>query len=446
MTGQARVAVIGAGPAGLAAALQLVRGGASVTVYEAEAWVGGRTRTDVVDGYRIDTGTQLFGTLYRRLARTLEAAGAPGVLVRAPGRDALWRKGKAHEVVYGSPVSMMASGALPLTLKMRLGAQYLPFLQSRGDALELDALERAADAGLDGESAAAWGERELGRDFVDLLAHPLLATLYGSEAEETSAGFYHALSRQGLTLQVQAARGGAGAVCEALAGAVEAGGGRIVARSPVRSVVRVDGGVAVEGDGWSERVDAAVVAVPAPAARALLGDGLPAARAWLERVHVRPTATVALLLDRPVPGRFFGLSFPRGETRVVAAACAEENKDPALVPEGRGLLLVIPTPVAGRALLDASPEDALRQVLPELSRALPGVDGAVRGVRVYPWAHGWTLFYPGFLGHLRAARGGALEEGGPVALAGDYLYAPNVEGAVAAGLDAAVRVLGRTGG
>jgi predicted NAD/FAD-dependent oxidoreductase len=67
----------------------------------------------------------------------------------------------------------------------------------------------------------------------------------------------------------------------------------------------------------------------------------------------------------------------------------------------------------------------------------------VVGARVYPWEHGWTLFYPGYLAHLRSARGGALEENGPIALAGDYLYAPNVEGAVAAGLDAAERILAR---
>ena len=433
------VAVIGGGPAGLAAAFSLVRAGASVVVFEVEAGVGGRTRTDVVDGYRIDGGTQLFGTHYRRVLALLGEAGAGDGMVRAPGRDALWRKGRAHEVVYGSPTSMLASGALPLGLKMKLGAQYLPFLQRHGSGLDMDALEHAADAGMDGESAAAWGEREIGRDFVDLLAHPLLATLYGIGSEEASAGFYHALSRQGLTLQVLAMRGGAGGFCDALAGAVRRGGGEVRTGAAVSAVRRVEGGVDVAG----ERFDAAVVAVPAPAALGLLGDALPAASEWLRGVRVRPTATVALLLDRPVPGRFFGLSFPRGETRVVAAACAEENKGAAVVPEGRGLLLAIPTPAAGEALLDASPDDALRAVLPELAHAIPTLSRTIQDVRVYPWRHGWTLFYPGYLARLRAARDGALEGGGPIALAGDYLYAPTVEGAVAAGLDAARRIIAR---
>lgn len=437
----ARFAVVGAGPAGLCAALQLVRAGAEVTVFEAEAHIGGRTRTDVVDGYRIDTGAQLFGTLFRRVLSVLRDVGAADRMVRAPGRDALWRKGRAHEVVYGSPTSMLASGALPVTLKLRLGAQYLPFLQRNGAALDLDALERAADAGLDDESAAAWGARELGRDFVDLLVHPLLATLYGMSADEASAGFQHALSSQGLSLQVLSMLGGAGGFCDAVAAAVRAGGGEVRTGAAIDSVVRAGAGVEVAG----ERFDAAVIAVPAPAALRLAGDALPRAAEWLRGVRVRPTATVALLLDRPVPGRFFGLSFPRGETRVVAAACAEENKGAGVVPDGRGLLVVLPTAAAGEALLGASPEDALRAVLPELAGALPGLGRTVRDVRVYPWRHGWTLFYPGYLARLRAARGGALEDGAPIALAGDYLYAPNVEGAVAAGLDAAERVLRRTG-
>jgi oxygen-dependent protoporphyrinogen oxidase len=443
-TPELRIAVVGGGPAGLSAARRLVRGGAAVTLFEAAERVGGRTRTDSVDGYRIDSGAQLFGTLYENTLAVLRDVGASALATRAPGRDALWRKGKAHEVVYGSPASMLASGALPVALKLRLGAQYLPFLQRHADSLDLAALERAA--ALDGESAGAWGEREIGRDFVDLLVHPLLATLYGTGADEASAGFYHALSRQGLTLQVLAMRGGAGRFCDAVADAVERGGGTIHEGRAVASLRHDAGGVELAGDGWTERFDGVVVAVPAPVALTLLGDSLPAAAAWLGGVWMRPTTTVALMLDRPVPGRFFGLSFPRGETRVVAAACAEENKGAELVPEGRGLLVVIPTADAGERLLDSSPDDALAAVLPELERALPRVGSSVLGVRRYAWRHGWTLFRPGYLRHLAGARGGALESGSRVALAGDYLYAPNVEGAVTAGLGAAERMLGRLGG
>jgi len=56
------VVVIGAGPAGLTAALELVERGRSVTVLEADAVVGGISRTVVADGWRFDIGGHRFFT------------------------------------------------------------------------------------------------------------------------------------------------------------------------------------------------------------------------------------------------------------------------------------------------------------------------------------------------------------------------------------------------
>ncbi len=56
------VVVIGAGPAGLTAALELVRRGRAVTVLEASDTVGGISRTEVRDGWRFDIGGHRFFT------------------------------------------------------------------------------------------------------------------------------------------------------------------------------------------------------------------------------------------------------------------------------------------------------------------------------------------------------------------------------------------------
>lgn len=437
-----RVAVAGAGPAGLSAAFRLARAGARVTVFEAAAGWGGRTRTDEVDGCRIDAATQLFGSVYTRFLHVLRDAGGAALCERTSGRDALWRRSAAHEVVYGSPTSMLASGALPFGLKLKLGAHYLPYLHRHADALRMEALERAAAAGLDRESAGAWGTREMGRDFVDLLADPLLCTLYGSRAEETSAGFYHALARQGMHLDVLALRGGSRGFCDALAGAVRQCGGEVRVRAAVRSLYGDEAGVELSGEGWTERFDAAVVALPAPAARGLVQGWMGRMGDWLAQVEVRPTVTVGIVLDRPLDTRWFGLSYARGESRALAAVCVQEAKLPGQVPPGMGALLALPLPQVGATLMEATAEHAMTVVLPDLFKPFPGIASLIRTARVYRWEHGWTVIRPGYLRHLARLRAERPDAEHPrVAFAGDYLVAPNVEGAVTSGLQAAERLL-----
>lgn len=58
------VVVVGAGLAGLAAAVTLSDRGNDVTVLEASDGVGGRVRTDAVDGYLLDRGFQILLTAY----------------------------------------------------------------------------------------------------------------------------------------------------------------------------------------------------------------------------------------------------------------------------------------------------------------------------------------------------------------------------------------------
>ncbi len=60
----ADIVVVGAGLAGLAAAIHLHEAGFGVVVLEASDGVGGRVRTDVVDGFRLDRGFQLYNPAY----------------------------------------------------------------------------------------------------------------------------------------------------------------------------------------------------------------------------------------------------------------------------------------------------------------------------------------------------------------------------------------------
>ncbi len=435
-----RIAVVGGGPAGLTAAFRLQRAGAAVHVFESQPWVGGRTRTDTVDGYRIDPAAQLFGSMYTALLQVLREAGAGSLLVETPGRDAIWRGRRAHEVVYGSTARMLTTSAVPLTLKLRLGAKYLPFLTQHAERLDMHALERAAP--LDRESIATWGERELGRDFVNYLVFPLLAAGYGDTPEQTSAALYHMMARYGMGASLYALRGGAGGFCEAVANRLREAGAAARTSTHVERVTVGAGGVEVEGEGWTETFNGAVVATPAPAARTLLRGEAGGAGEALGKVRYRPHVALALLLDRPAGVDYFGLSFPPGEAEAAAVACVAENKDHTLVPARRGIVVVFPSPHLTPRLLEASAQAVAEALLPDLTRALPHLPHSIVRAKVYRWAEGVTVFYPGYLEHLRRFR--ANRDGdAPLVLAGDYLYAPTVEGAVVSGMAAAERLLRR---
>src|ERR1700683_3082399 len=67
-----QVVVIGAGLAGLSCALSLEAAGLSVTLLEASDAPGGRVRTDLVDGFRLDRGFQVMLTAYPEAKRLLD--------------------------------------------------------------------------------------------------------------------------------------------------------------------------------------------------------------------------------------------------------------------------------------------------------------------------------------------------------------------------------------
>ena len=433
-------AVVGAGPAGLAAGWRLAERGVAVTVFEASSEVGGRMRSDALDGATVDVAVQLLSSTFRATLSLASAVGASESVVRSPGRDALWRRGRAHAVVYGSVSSMARSTALSMPLKLRLAAKYLPYLASRMRGLDANDPARTGGDRWDYESIAEWGAAELGEDFVELLAYPLLATYYGTPPERTSAPLYHALAKVGMDVRVLAVRGGMGALPAAVAAALEARGASVRRDVQVTRVERKGERVEVGWVDGEESFDRVVIATPAPAAAALLADD--AARAWLGGVRVAPTATLALLLDRPLDADWFGLTIPRGRGpgRTIVGVCVQERKAKGLVPAGSGLLLALPAPTLAAELANAEPEAVADALLPALEEIFPGIGARVVRARSYPLPEGYTEFQPGHLRHILRYDPAALPPG--IALAGDYLVAPTVEGAVRSGIQAADHMLG----
>jgi oxygen-dependent protoporphyrinogen oxidase len=330
----------------------------------------------------------------------------------------------------------VTSTALPTGLKLKLGARYVPFLLRH--ARQLDASDPLAAGGdaLDDASVAEWGARELGADFVELLAYPLLGAYYGSPPERTSAALYHALARAGLEVSVHAVKGGTGALMQAIADAAVARGAEIRTGVTVTSVASGDGRAIVEVNGQEPiEFDGAVLALPAPQVAGLIN--LPAGVAeWMTRVEYSSSAVLAVVLKRPLAADFFGLSVLRTEADVrdLVAVCVQARKTEGLVPQGKGLLICLGAPEANPGLL-ANPETGAQRMLAALERIFPSTRAQIHRVKMYRHTYGYPVFYPGYLKHLRRFPGEMLPSN--IRLAGDYLVAPTVEGAIRSGMRAA---------
>ena len=109
-----KVFVIGAGLAGLSCAVHLHESGIPVEVFEASDAIGGRVRTDILDGFLLDRGFQVYLDAYRDAGRFLDLAALdlrrfePGALV--------WKRGKLWKVmdIFRRPLSFFSSAAAPV--------------------------------------------------------------------------------------------------------------------------------------------------------------------------------------------------------------------------------------------------------------------------------------------------------------------------------------------
>lgn len=79
-----QIIIIGAGAAGLTAAIELERAGHRPLILEASNRIGGRLKTDIVDGFRLDHGFQVLLTDYPEVRRYLDLK-ALGVQTFRPG-------------------------------------------------------------------------------------------------------------------------------------------------------------------------------------------------------------------------------------------------------------------------------------------------------------------------------------------------------------------------
>ena len=449
------IVVIGGGFAGCAAAASLRTRGATVSILDAHASLGGRARSDTLDGVTIDVGAQLLATSYTRTLRLLSPGAPltaaatdrarialPASLAASAGRDAFVRDGTRVPLQLGSLRSLLAFGAISVREKLRLASHLLPLLARHHAQLDADAAH--VPAALDAQNVRDFLATDAEARSIDVLAEPMLAAAYAMRASETSLAFFLALGHYGSDSDFVAARHGFSA---ALEGALR--GATTIPRVTAESITRTAAGVevrAVDGRTWAGH--GVVIATDAHGAAALLAPLRGADDAlvrWLATRELRASWTLALAIDHPLPQDAFGLFQDAAQDELVSACAFHGAKLGTSAPAGRDVLLAWPTPRAVEQFAGRPAADIVSAMRPEIERLAPEIADHVTRARLYRFDQGTPMPRPGFAEDRRLGRRLADEIDLPIALAGDYLTMPMIEGAVASGLRAAETLMSRLG-
>lgn len=415
------VVVVGAGLAGLSAARQLSIFGADVVVVEAADAVGGRVRSDVVDGFVLDRGFQLYNPAYPEAARVLDHEALDlKPLVR--GLDIVRDGRRGRTLVHlGDPrsprnwhVSALSRAAGTVRGKAAFAAYALRASKLRG---------RQFDERPDEPAQVALARAGIDATLIDEVIRPFLTGVFLEPHLMTSRRFMDAVLATFVLGTPSLPSAGMQAIPEQLHNALPTGAVRL--NTPALHV-HTDHVVTSEG-----RIDASVVivAVDAPHAAELLPDRDIATTGnsvttWYHVVR-------EIDLDEPLAGGRSVLSVDAAQRGPVINTVPLNYSVPQYAPPGYVL-------VSTSALGTGNDEASVRTHL----NYLYGTDTSTwKLLRAYeiPYA------LPSMRSPLRIAPDRSEGRDEPLLLAGDYRATASIQGAMVSGRRAADRALDRLG-
>jgi oxygen-dependent protoporphyrinogen oxidase len=400
-----RIAVVGGGLGGLAAARALVAAGHDAIVLDAAPRPGGVLGTSHVDGFVREHAASSFVGGPPRGAVAL--CGELGVAVeraaKAAKRRWIYVDGKLRELPR-DPIALARSDLLTWRGKLDLLREPL----------------RPPRAGDGDESVHAFAARRLGAEAARAIVAPFVTGVFAADSHAISieAGFPRlaALDAAGGLVRgalanaakgalarlrgrapattprgMYAPVGGLGALADALARALA---GRVRAGVRVRALAPANGGVDVDG----ERFDGAVLAVPAEDGAALVGGAMPELASRLAGFTRAPVAIAYLGLPVDAVPRAhdgFGFLVAHGEDVRVLGVVFESTVWPGRAPAGQALLRCIfgggRDPDAARLAPDELVALARRDVATVLDANAPPTHASVivhaRGIAQYRVGH-----------------------------------------------------------
>jgi protoporphyrinogen/coproporphyrinogen III oxidase len=457
-----RVAVVGGGIAGLAAAFFLRGTGASVTVYEGSPRLGGKLAVSDLAGVATDEGAEALLTRRPEGTGLIDAVGLGGELVPAGTTAArIWSRGTFHPLpgrqFMGVPSDFGALAASGLLSPDGLA-------RARLDT-ELPATPLVGDVPVAAHVAARFGQ-----EVVDRLVDPLLGGVYAGRSEELSfeatMPALAAAARQCSSLAAAAGTlmppppaaadappppvfasltGGLGTLPAAVAAA---SGATVRTRAMVRALSRAPGGwrLVIGPASAPERAeaDAVILAVPAtPAGRLLAGVARDAAVA-LGEFRYANMAIVTLAYPRqafPEPPAGSGYLVPAVDGRAVKGVTFSTVKWPHLSPDGGPHVVRCSIGRVGEdATLQRDDAELAALAATELAAAT-GLTGRPLEARVTRWGGALPQYTVGHTGRVARIRAAVAAEPG-LAVCGAAYDGVGVPACIATARAAARQVLG----
>ena len=404
------VVIVGAGLAGLVCAQDLTRAGVACTVLEASDGVGGRVRTDAVDGFLLDRGFQILLTAYPEVQRRLDVD-ALEVGLFEPGA-AIRRRGRFHRVSdpLRRPLGIPGTVAAPIgTLADKARLVRLVFDVRRHTVREL--LRRPDSSTAERLARAGFSER-----MMESFWQPLFAGIQLDPDLEVSSRRFDTILRMLAVGATGVPRRGMGTIPAQIASTL----GEDVVRLGAM-VVGIDGSGVVLAGGEHVSGRAVVVATDGPVAHRLLGERVadPGSRAAACCWFAAP--------GPPLPGPLLILDGEASGPAKNVAVMSEVS--PSYAPAGRALVAAA---VPGPAALDPTVTGRVRE---QLARWFDSGTADWEHLRTDVIAHGQPLQGP----PLCPKQPVALGEG--MFVCGDHRDTASIQGAMFSGGRTASAVL-----
>ncbi|NBB21006.1 NAD(P)-binding protein [Runella sp. CRIBMP] len=314
------VIIIGAGIAGLSCANYLLHFGVTPLVLEAAEAVGGRVRTDKVDGYLLDRGFQILLTAYPEAQRLLNYN---TLALKSFRSGALIRKDNAFSVI-SDPFKEPAQVFKTLFSSVGTLVDKLKVLQLSNNVskepTEAFFHERATDT-LTYLRNYGWSD-EMIADFFK----PFFGGVFLENELETSSNFFRFIFKQFYTGDAVIPAGGMQAIPEQMAAKLPPHTLRLNTK-----VEKIEGNKVHLSDGKTLTAKNIVVATDARQADGLLGRNL-------KREYNVTTCTYFATERSPLKEKMLALNPNR--LSVVHNLCVPSDIAPSYAPEGKALVSV----------------------------------------------------------------------------------------------------------